>query len=151
MAEKMSKEMAVAILSMAQFRPTPDLSGEGFKKSATSMGREYGNGGGSNGMKIKITLPDTETIPDSIMEVLGLTASLSDGEHTIFSNTRLDVPFNNGRPFDRDDVVISSDGGVNKAGIKFLLEAGVKNPVLEVAAKELGIEVEKSHAAQIKR
>jgi len=33
---------------------------------------------------------------------------------------------------------------MNKAGLEFLLEAGVKNPVLEVAAKELGIEVDKS-------
>jgi hypothetical protein len=35
--------------------------------------------------------------------------------------------------------------------VKILLEAGVKNPVLEVAAKELGIEVKKSHAAQVGR
>jgi len=39
---------------------------------------------------------------------------------------------------------------MNLGGLKLLIEAGVKNPVLEVAAEELGIKVQKSHAAGVR-
>jgi len=46
--------------------------------------------------------------------------------------------------------IVTTSGFMNLGGLKLLIEAGVKNPVLEVAAKELGIEVQKLHAAGIR-
>jgi hypothetical protein len=132
---KMSAQLAAAHLSQEKYKKSPDAKGQ----SADAMGRQYA------GIVVKAVVgKDAVDEFSALIQALGMSTQFTDGSVSLFSNSQLEVPFNNGRPFEREEAIISSDGAMNKAGLEFLLEAGVKNPVLEVAAKELGIEVDKS-------